>query len=261
MVASAEGRAVAAYLAILEGVGARATEVGPRPIASHWPHRGSAYRAGGLFFAGQALDGWDAPTTPARWWANDAESAEGRERILADTRMWHADLPEPLSGVFRYSNRPGSSFWTLGRDIVSALVPAGPEPWYSRFTWGNVYPLGHDKRSDLDMRAASPTGALKEVQDPHVGALLGAIVEMLDARRIVIVAGPDYWSRAEQALGLTLSAAPFPLIRAGHADGRSWVIGYHPNYSRKAGKRLHGPDAGSNAYYVAAVSRAFSEMG
>jgi len=257
---SPEDRAVAAYQAILERVGARASEIGPRPIASHWPHRGSAYRAGGLLFAGQALDGWDAPTTPARWWAEEAATAEGRARVLAGTRGWHTDLPEPLWGVFQYSHRPGSSFWTLGRDIVSALVPDGPDPWYSRFAWGNVYPLGHDKRPDLDMRAGSPVGALKEIQDPYVGDLLDALVEMLDARRIVIVAGPEYWAQAERSLGLNLSPAPFPLIRAGRSGGRSWVIGYHPNYSRQAGKRLHGPGAGSNAYYVAAVQRAFSKL-
>jgi len=84
---------------------------------------------------------------------------------------------------------------------------------------------------------------------------------MLDARRIVIVAGPGYWAQAERSLGLNLSPAPFPLIRAGRFDGRSWVIGYHPNYSRQSGRRLHGPDAGSNPHYVAAVQRAFSEIG
>lgn len=56
---------------------------------------------------------------------------------------------------------------------------------------------------------------------------------MLDARRTVIVAGPGYWAQAERSLGLNLSPAPFPLIRAGRFDGRSWVIGYHPNYSRQ----------------------------
>jgi hypothetical protein len=256
-----EVRASAAYEAILESIGARADEMDPRPLASHWPHQGSAYRSGGLLFAGQALDGWDAPVSSARWWPGEASTSDGRTRILTGTRSWHADLDEPMYGVLQFKKRRRSSFWTLARDIVTALCPDGPEPWYSRFVWGNVYPIGHDERPDLGLEAASPIGVLKEVQDPHVGELLGALVEIFDARRIVIVAGPDYWKEAEQSLDLGLAPAPFPLIRSGRSGGRSWVVGYHPGYSRKAGKRLHGPGAGSNAYYVAAVQRAFDELG
>ena len=83
---------------------------------------------------------------------------------------------------------------------------------------------------------------------------------MIDPGRIIIVSGPDYWRHAERDLGLALSPAPFPLIRAGRAAGRSWVIGYHPGYSRKAGRRLHGPGTGTNAYYVETVKRVLHEM-
>jgi hypothetical protein len=256
-----EDQALAAYEAILDGVGARAEEMGPRPLVSHWPHQGSAYRSGGLFFAGQALDGWDSALSSARWWPADARTSSGRKRILAGTRSWHTDLDEPIQGVLQYPNRRRSSFWTLARDVVNALVPDSQDPWYSRFVWGNVYPIGYDKRADFGMRAGSPTGALKDVQDPYVGDLLDALVRMVDAKRIVIVSGPDYWREAEQSLDLGLAPAQFPLISTGRSDGRSWVVGYHPTYSRKAGKRLHGPGAGSNAYYVAAVEQAFDELG
>ena len=246
--ADAEVRAADQYLQILAAIGARADEMGPRPLASHWPYRGSAYRPGGLLYAGQALDGWDAAVSSARWWASDVATAEGRDRVLAGTQAWHADLPEPLWGVLQYPWRRGSSFWTLAREVAAAVAP-GPGPWHSRIAWANVYPVGHERLESSGLRAASPSGALREVQDPHVGRLFASLVEMLDPARVVIVAGPAYWHWAEATSALDLHPAPFPLIRSGRRFGRSWVVGDHPSYSRKVGKR-YAPSGGSNAYYV-----------
>lgn len=254
-----EERAVGIYESILAGVAARAAEMGRRPIASHWPHVGSAYRPGGLLYAGQALDGWDALEATARWRPAEVLTEEGRHRTLAATRAWHADLPEPLWGVLQRPKRSGSSFWSLGAEITQAIAP-GPPPWYSRIAWGNVYPLGYDKHDELQIASGPPVGALREVQDPHVGPLFAALVEMLNPGRVVIVAGPDYWRQAERTIGLALSPAPFPLIRSGRVNGRSWIVGYHPGYARKAGARLHGPGTGTNAYYVATIRRVLREI-
>jgi hypothetical protein len=120
-------RAEDAYLRILEGVAARSTQMGRRPIASHWPHVGSRHEPGGLLYAGQALDGWDAPVCPARWHPADVADDRGRRAVLAATQHWHADLPEPLDGVFEFPGRSGSSYWSLGADIGSTLAP-GPDP-------------------------------------------------------------------------------------------------------------------------------------
>ena len=201
----AEARVVADYHRLLEAIAARADEIGPRPLASHWPHRGSAYRPGGLLFAGQALDGWDAPVTTARWWPTDAMTPNGRERILTGTRAWHRDLPEPLWGVLQFPWRSGSSFWTLARDVATALAP-GPRPWYSRVAWANVYPVGYEKLESRHLRAGSPSGPLKEAQDPQVGPLFGHLVEMLQPTIVVVVSGPAYWHAAELSLGLDLRA-------------------------------------------------------
>lgn len=254
-----ETRALQIYESILAGVAARAADMGRRPIASHWPHVGSAYRPGGLLYAGQALDGWDAPDATARWRPDDVMTEEGRRRTLAATLAWHSDLPEPLWGVLQQRKRAGSSFWTLGAEITEALAP-GPSPWFSRIAWANVYPLAYDKHRELGIPSGPPVDALREVQDPHVGPLLGALVEMLDPSRIVIVAGPDYWRHAERGLGFGLRPAPFPLIRAGRVGSRSWIVGYHPGYARKSGARLHGAGTGTNAYYVAAVRRVLAEF-
>lgn len=222
---SAEARAVSLYDQLLTAIGARADQIGERPLASMWPHLGSAYRPGGLFLLGQALQGWDPEECSARWQAAEATSEEGRRRILAGTRAWHAEAPEPIATVLEVGKRARSTFWLFSRALVEALAP-GDEPWVARYAWGNLYPVGWDRPGD------SPSGALREAQDPYVGELLRAQVEMLDPAEVVIISGPAYWHSAAWPAGLDdLPKAPGPLIAAGRVDGRAWVVGYHPRYA------------------------------
>ncbi len=81
-----EAAAEGVYLRLLEAVGARAGDIGPGTIAAHWPFVGSDYQ--GLVVAGQALQGWDAEETPARWTAAEATTPEGRRKLLKGTREW-----------------------------------------------------------------------------------------------------------------------------------------------------------------------------
>lgn len=70
------------YERLLAIVGARASEFGDRPIASHWPFIGSQFS--GTLIVGRALAGWDAEETGARWSTNaiprhrQAEAASAR---------------------------------------------------------------------------------------------------------------------------------------------------------------------------------------
>ena len=165
---SYEKRAVDHFERMLAAVGERAAEIDPRPVASMWPHVGSAYRRGGVFLLGQALDGWDPDECSARWRAPEARTPEGRARIIAGTRAWHADVPEPIAPVLEIGKRRGSTYWLFTRALVEQLAPGDEAPWYGRYAWGNLYPLGHDRPKGY------PTGALKEAQDEHVAALLMA---------------------------------------------------------------------------------------
>lgn len=118
-----------------------------------------------------------------------------------------------------------------------ALEPVRTGPWYSRFAWANVYPVGPDDPP------GSPGGALKEAQDLYVGDLFAALLDTLDARRVVVISGPAYWlhpARSSWFRDLPM-AADFPLLRAGRADGRVVVVGYHPTYARrqKVGARTY----------------------
>lgn len=228
---TAADRAAAQFERMLLAVGERAGEIEPRPIASMWPHVGSAYRPGGLFVLGQALDGWDPDTCSARWHASEARTPEGRARVLEGTRAWQAEAPEPIAPVLEVGKRRGSTYWLFTRALIDQLVRDDQAPWYGRYAWGNLYPLGHDRPKGY------PTGALKESQDAHVAGILMAHVEMLDPAVVVLVCGPWYWSSARNKPPEleALAQAPRPLLATGIVKRRAWVIGYHPGGASHAG--------------------------
>lgn len=225
-----DSAAEAVYLRMLEAVGARARDIGPGIIAAHWPFVGSNFD--GLVVAGQALQGWDAAGTPARWTAAEATTVAGRQALLDGTREWARSRPEPISEVVRWGHRSGSPFWSVSRRLVPALEPDGGGVWYSRYAWWNVYPLGWD---DPDR---GPDGALKAVQTPLVGELFWAVMDDIGARRIVLVAGKDWWPEVRGLLGLgDLRDGQRPVLAAGRSHGRQVVASYHPRGARQQGIR------------------------
>lgn len=222
--------AEAVYLRMLEAVGARAGDIGPGIIAAHWPFVGTNYD--GLVVVGQALQGWDASETPARWTASEATTIEGRQSLLDGTREWARSRPEPMLEVVRWGHRSGSPFWSVSRRLVPALEPDLGGVWYSRYAWWNVYPLGWD---DPDR---GPDGALKAVQTPLVGDLFWAVMDDIGARRIVLVAGKDWWPEVRGLLDLgDLRAGDRPVLAAGWTHGRQLVASYHPRGARQQGIR------------------------
>jgi type I restriction enzyme R subunit len=185
---------VAKYEEMLQDVGLRAGELDGKQIASHWPFVGSDFR--GSVVVGQALAGWDAEATTARWLPELASTEDGRQTIIDGTRAWANARPEPMDEVLHWGHRRRSPFWGLSQRLDRLLEPGADGPWYSHHAWWNVYPLGFDRPG------ASPWGALKEAQAPHVGSLFWEAMEMLGARRVVIVAGKDWWPDVRERLGL-----------------------------------------------------------
>lgn len=208
------------YDATLRDVGQRAGEIGERQIACHWPFVGSQFS--GTLIVGQALDGWDAEETTARWPVRMASREEGRLQIINGARAWAAARPEPMDEVLRWGHRRGSPFWNLSMRVMRLLEPDA-RPWASRHAWWNVYPIGFDRPK------GSPYGPLKDAQAAHVGSMFWEVVDSLDARRVVILAGMDWWPDVRARLGLeTLETRPSPLIAAGQSRGVSIVATYHP---------------------------------
>jgi hypothetical protein len=217
------------YSQLLRDVGARADEMDGRPIASHWPFVGSQFS--GTLIVGQALAGWDAAETPARWPVEEARTEAGRERILDGTRAWATSRPEPMSEPMRWSNRTRSPFWGLSMRLMRILEPDA-DPWYSRHAWWNVYPLGYDRKG------ASPYGALRDAQAPHVGPLFWEVADLVEPSRIVIVAGVGWWPDVRARLGLEhLERRTGLILASGRARGTVIVSTYHPGLHRKGHSR------------------------
>lgn len=228
----ADGRADQAYLRLLEGIGQAADMIGPdRSIAAHWPFVGS--RFAGLMIAGQALERWDNAESTAIWSVADATTEEGRQRVLNGTRAWATREPEPISEVMRYANRRGSPFWKFSERAVEQLEPDAGGPWFSRFAWWNLYPIGWQDRH------GTPTGDLHSAQTPFVTELFWAVAEELGVKRLLLVSGKDWWGNARELLGLQgLTEGVKPVIAFGKVRGIAVVATYHPGAHIKGGTRI-----------------------
>ena len=136
----------------------------------------------------------------------------------------------------------------MSRRLVPVLEPEADGVWYSRYAWWNVYPLGWD---DPDR---GPDGALKEVQTPLVGELFWAVMDDIGARRIVLVAGKDWWPEVRGLLDLAdLREGERPVLAAGRSHGRQVVATYHPRGARQQGIR--------DEQLVEAIANAFAKIG
>lgn len=220
-----DGPAVGVYRKILDAVGDRADDIGPdRLIGAHWPFVGSQYRR--LIVVGQALDGWDAETTTARWRVEDMRDPDGRDALLRGAQSWAAVRAEPMYEVVHRGNRRGKPFWDLSRRVVPILEPELDGVWYARYAWWNVFPLAWGR--------GSPSGLLKELQRPFIAELFRAVVEELGARCVLLVAGKDWWPEVSALLGIAdLPRSTKPVIAAGTSHGTTIVATFHPGAHMK----------------------------
>lgn len=246
-------RAEGLFEALLASIGARASQIN-RPLASHWPHVGRNYD--GLVVAGQALHGWDNAVVGARWRPEEAMTPAGRLSILRETQTWYLDAPDPIGVIATLPSRRNTPYWQMSRDVVEALAP-GPGPTFARQAWANLFPISYDRREGYG--AGSPSGALMDAQTPFVIDLFRAQMQMLGARRVVMMTGP-YWRLVGSTPGLGgVRPRPFPLLAAGLVDGVPWVVGYHPGFTRRGWPGRHRrpiPDE----EYVQAITDTIREL-
>ena len=118
--------------------------------------------------------------------------------------------------------------------VAEALAPDSDSPWYARLAWVNLYPVAPENPP------GNPGGPLREAQDPLVGDLLRAVVEMLHARVVIALVGPYWWPAGIAPYYSPLVEQPRPLLRSGVIEDRTWVVGWHPG---GASRRGNGPAA------------------
>jgi hypothetical protein len=166
--APASAQAAELYQTLLSSVGALVPASDDTSVVAHWPHVGSSYD--GLAIVGQALRGWPDEFDPAGF-----RSAASRTDAMAVIHRRTAGRTEPMDwlATSRVRNSP---FWTVARLATEGLTSGGG-PWFSRFAWLNLYPLAPE--------LGNPGGWLREAQDPHVGSLLRALINMIRARTVI----------------------------------------------------------------------------
>jgi hypothetical protein len=211
----------AAYDRLLASIGARANDIGDRPIVLHWPHVGSAYR--GLVIVGQALYGW-----PDDFVATQFRTAEGRAEAMRVAQARNADRHEPLDWIATNRVR-NSPFWTTARLLAEAIEPTADAPWFGRFAWVNLYPAAPENPP------GNPAGPLREAQDSFTSELLRASVDALDAHTVIAFVGPYWWPTGSDSAFAAVAEQPRPLLRAGLIDGRRWIVGWHPGGASRRG--------------------------
>jgi hypothetical protein len=215
-------RVEAAYDELLASIGDRADDIGDRPVVTHWPHVGSAYR--GLAIVGQAVWGWDDDRQAA-----DLRSPSVRQQLIADIRG-RAEVREPIGWIDGHA-REGTPFWRTMRTFAETLEPDIDAPWYARFAWLELYP------SAPENPPGNPTGSLKGAQDPHVGQVLRAVTDLIAAKRVILTVGPYWWPAAGPADLADLGEVPRPLMRSGIRHGSTWIVGWHPTGASYRGFR------------------------
>jgi hypothetical protein len=212
-----------AYDRLLTSVGRVAREIGDERLTSHWPLVGRDFDHG-VLVVGQAVYGW-LPD----WTALDATAADGRSAILDDTKASFADLDDPMSWIagHRVENSP---FWRTAHEVTDALVPDRESPWFSRVAWTNLCPVAPGAYK------GNPEGTLRQVQTTAAAEFLGATVDALRPRLVLVLAGPFIWSFVEPlGLGaLTRTEAPFTLVGRRGA-GVPWICGMHPGGAQRRG--------------------------
>lgn len=209
-----------AFGAIVEAVAA-ADEIDGRPLTSHWPLVGRDFDHG-VLVVGQAVYGW-IPT----WTQDDVQSEEGRRAIVDDTRNVFVDRDDPMDWLSGHwvANSP---FWRTAHEIVDEIAP-GPGDWYSRLAWANLYPCAPN-----DVKG-NPEGSFRAVQTRPAAAFLDLLIDELDPRLVVVLAGPFIRPFVEP-LGLNrLARAQPPFTFVGVRKGRPWICGMHPGGAQRRG--------------------------
>lgn len=191
---------------LLQAIGARAAEMGDRPLTLHWPLIGSRFDRGVLVI-GQAVFGWFGD-----WTASDARDPVARREIIRDARDLFADRPDRMDWI--EGNRVWHSpFWRVAREVSDAMAP-GDGPFYSRMAWANLYPVApNDVKSN-------PAGPLLDAQSTDAPTVLKAVIEAVDPGLVLILGGPYAWPFVGP-LGLNdFAAEERPLYLRGVNDGR-----------------------------------------
>ena len=177
-----------------------------------------------LMVVGRATNGWThsfrrqqllAPRGPERWAQRAREDSEDDEcPMLWVARCW---------GARKGYNTKGSAFWRVSGTVASELlgIELSDLQWPSQMAWSNLYKVAPAARKN-------PGNRLCRVQLETTAELLRREVAELKPKRVLVLAGGDWFEDFEKPLGLDVSWTKGLIEGVAESRGTRWVIGPHP---------------------------------
>ena len=211
------------YNGLLRAVGTSAYSL-PNELTAFWPMRGHLFD-GDLFVIGRTTNGWYKT-----WSKHEAMDTAGRLKILGRARSYsEADKRCPLLWVTDRAGDPeyntnASAFWRVIRRISleGNYDRQRANSWPSWICWSNLL-----KVAPASMRI-QPSSALKRAQLSIGIQLITQELAEFNPRRVLVLAGQDWFSPYSQGLGLNVKWLTGLVEGTATMDDRRWVIAKHP---------------------------------
>jgi hypothetical protein len=209
-----------AYARLIDRVAAD-PRISPRETSLFWPKVGRKYD-GDLLLVGRAVNGWID-----RW---DLDESGGSRQIAATARGTAEDGVNgcPMGWVLDRWKRGDeeydtsrSQFWVTAREVTVAGYPERQTDWPSHLAWSNLAKVSRWTKGN-------PSWRLRQAQLPAATELLALEVEELAPRRVLVLAGREWFEPYARALGLVCEWRQGLVEGAAHDGDRHWVIAVHP---------------------------------
>jgi hypothetical protein len=134
-----------------------------------WPHVGSRYKEGGLFFVGRALNGWDSTAFSLADAVVPARAEEICKRCAST---------DPKTGQWMDSYANGRNRFLLACKLTAEGL--GYSPWYENVVWSNMMRVS-------PKNGGNPETWSCEAQLPKAADLLSFEIARLKPRAVVLV--------------------------------------------------------------------------
>ncbi len=211
------------YNSLLQTVGVNHSEK-PKQLTAFWPMRGHQYD-GDLYVIGRVTNGWNET-----WEKEMAADVAQRIQLLTKARSGSESNQRcPLLWVIDRAGDPvyntnASAFWRVikrvslegNHDLRRAAA------WPSWICYSNLHKVAPDSRY------IKPSAAFKRMQLSHSIRLIAQELIEFNPRRVLVLAGQDWFSPFEEGLGLKIKWRTGLVEGVSNCANRRWVIAKHP---------------------------------
>lgn len=232
-----------------------------QPLIVSWPMVGCKFfEQPEILVVGRSLNGWDKSYNS--WTIDNAEATNRAQSIASSARSEFEKLPTnyccPMAWVPKGEspspddyNTNRSAFWRVIKAIVIKIgTPDDSGTWACRTAWSNIAKVSPSQNKD-----GNPSNLLRSAQVAGCVNLLKLEVRELQPKRVLIIAGEDWYRPFTSPFNLNLKkpvAQPASFVGAVARQGDTgWVFTERPDRRRKGD---------TEDTYVNEVVAAFGEL-